>query len=147
MANALAMTWPAVLVQADRDMMKEKVDVQTLQLQRAQTACAQLIKGHEYRKGEAKAVRSKVLLEINDRFNNFLKRRRHSGRIKIQYDDHELDMEVRCLPCCKLAPFPSSAAFGGAFVAFLKACMYQRCRVCMLVLIRMVQLAQSLASD
>lgn len=83
-----------LLMQADRDILKEVVDSESLHLERATTACQLLIEGHAYRIKEAKRVRTAVFKGVNGRFNDFLKRRRHSGRIQIDYHEHTLDMEV-----------------------------------------------------
>ena len=85
--------------QLDRDVLKEKVDRETCQLSRAEQACKQLIKGQEWRVAEARRVREDVHQEVNRLFNKFLKRRRHSGKIKIDYNDHELEMEVAHQRC------------------------------------------------
>ena len=81
-------------VQADRDILKALVDRQALQLDRASTACMQLQDGHQSRVKEAKRVRTDVQKEVNFRFNEFLKRRRHSGCLQIDYKEHLLTMEV-----------------------------------------------------
>ena len=81
--------------QTDRDILKDVVDRQALQLDRAATACRQLQEGHKHRVGEARRVRHVVEQVVNQLFNNFLKRRRHSGRIVLNYEEQKLEMEVR----------------------------------------------------
>lgn len=80
--------------QNDATMLGEKIEVQRLQLTRAKAAYEQLEKGRIQREYNAKYVREDVEKQVNARFNNFLKRRRHAGVIKINYKDHELEMEV-----------------------------------------------------
>ncbi|KAK9811990.1 hypothetical protein WJX73_006757 [Symbiochloris irregularis] len=81
-------------LEADRDILEDVVGRQTVQLGRAEKAYKLLSEGHNFRRREATRVRDEVEFEVDKAFNKYLKRRRHCGRLVLNYRDHELDMEV-----------------------------------------------------
>ena len=110
-------------LQADRDILKDTVDKQSLQLERAVQALNLLSAGHESRQTNARKVRGDVHEQVNDDFNSFLKKRRHSGRLNIDYVEHTLDMEVK--PAC----------YSQAVQRLLSRRLHVACLICSLMLI------------
>ena len=75
-------------------MLSERVSRDARELRMADSACQQLADGYHNRRTHAKIVRDNEEIAVTYWFNHHLRRRRHSGRVIIDYNIHELDLEV-----------------------------------------------------
>ena len=78
--------------------LSQQVQSQRGMVEACTAAHTVLQKGLKQRKDAFREMREEVVRSVSYRFNSFLKRRRMSGRIAIDYTQHTLDMEVRMLP-------------------------------------------------
>lgn len=97
-------------VQAAAGQLTERTARDTAQLDIAHQACKQLRVGMRKRNTQAKEIRALEFKEVNHWFHKYLRRRRHAGQIKIDYQNHQLDLEV-CPPTLAWASLlpPASA--------------------------------------